>query len=497
VARVIVVGAGFGGLAAAVRLQAAGHDVQLVERRGQLGGRAGQLVVDGFTFDMGPSLITAPWLLDELWAAGNARVADDVELLPLRPAYRIYFADGRAFDYGGSPAEMEAQVRAFAPGDVAGYRRFMAATAKIYGRAFEDLAGQSFHRLSTMLRVAPELLRLNAVQSVYDFVSRYLRDPALRTVFSFHPLFIGGNPFRASAIYAIVPHLEQQGGVWYARGGMHALVQGMHRLFTRLGGQTRLGAAVAEIVVDEPRRRAAGVRLATGEVLPADLVVVNADVATTYLQLIPPRWRRHLSERRVRGFRYSMSCFLLYLGLDRRYAKLRHHTIIMSARYRTLIRDIFDGRGLPPDPSLYLHAPSKTDPSMAPPGGESLYVLAPVPHLGRGVDWTTAAGPFRDRLVGFLEHEFGLTGLAEAIRVERWFTPLDFEGELASYLGAAFSIEPTLWQSAYFRPHNVAADLKDLYFVGAGTHPGAGLPGVLLSARIVADLVGPAPARAA
>lgn len=487
--RIVVVGAGLGGLSAAIRLQAAGQSVTLVEKRAQLGGRAGQLKADGYTFDMGPSIITAPHLLHDVWSSAGARLEDDVELVPLTPYYRIYFADGRHFDYGGSPEQVEAQIRAFDPGAISGYRRFMAATRHIYQRAFEDLASQPFHRLGTFLKLVPELLRLNAAQSVYDFVSRFFRDPQLRTVFSFHPLFIGGNPFRASAIYSIVPYLERKGGVWFARGGMYAVVQAMHALFSRLGGETRLSNGVEEVLVDDATRRATGVRLASGESLAADAVVLNADVATAYMQLVPARYRRRMSDRRLRGYRYAMSCFLLYLGLDRQYPQLLHHTIVMAPRYRGLIRDIFDGRGLPRDMSLYLHAPTRTDPTMAPPGGESLYVLVPVPHLGRGIDWTRAAQPFRDRIVDFLEHDFGMTGLEQAIQTEHRFTPLDFRDDLSSYLGSAFSIEPTLLQSAYFRPHNVSEDVAGLYLVGAGTHPGAGLPGVLLSASITSRLV--------
>lgn len=488
-AQVIVVGAGLGGLAVAIRLQAAGHAVTLVEKRAQVGGRAGQLKAAGYTFDMGPSIITAPHLLHDLWSSARARLEDDVDLVPLAPYYRIAFADGRHFDYGGTPEQVEAQVRAFDPLAVDGYRRFMAATRHIYQRAFEDLAGQPFHKLTTFLKLVPELLRLNAAQSVYSLVSRFFRDPHLRTVFSFHPLFIGGNPFRASAIYSIVPYLERQGGVWFARGGMYTLVQAMHALFERLGGHTRLSTGVAQVLVDETTRRATGVQLDNGESLRAEAVVLNADVATAYMRLVPARYRRIMTDRRVQRYRYSMSCFLLYLGLDRQYPQLLHHTIIMAARYRGLIGDIFDGQGLPPDMSLYLHAPTKTDPTMAPAGGESLYVLVPVPHLGRGIDWNQEAQPFRDRIVRFLEHDFGLTGLQDAIQFEHRFTPLDFQDDLSSFLGSAFSIEPTLTQSAYFRPHNLSEDIDGMYVVGAGTHPGAGLPGVLLSAKITTNLV--------
>jgi phytoene desaturase len=305
---VVVVGAGLGGLAAAIRLQAAGYAVTLIEKRDQLGGRAGQIKAAGYTFDMGPSIITAPHLLHDLWSNAGACLEDDVELVPLAPYYRIYLADGRHFDYGGTPEQVEVQLRAFDPDAVDGYARFMVATRRIYQRAFEDLAGQPFHKLTTFLKLVPELLRLNAAQTVYSFVSRFFRDPHLRTVFSFHPLFIGGNPFRASAIYSIVPHLERQGGVWFAHGGMYTLVEGMHALFERLGGQTRLSAGVEEVLVDDTRHHATGVRLDNGESLRADAVVLNADVASAYMRLVPARYRQKMTDSRMQRYRYSMSC---------------------------------------------------------------------------------------------------------------------------------------------------------------------------------------------
>ncbi len=484
---VVVIGGGFGGLASAIRLQAAGHTVTLVEARERLGGRADQLREGGYTFDMGPSLITAPHLLRDLWSAAGRRLEDDLALVPLSPFYRIYFRDGRFFDYWGTSAGDEAEIAKFDPRDVPGYRRFLADTHSMYERAFLDLADQPFHTLRGFLRVIPELARVGAQRSVYAFASRYFRDPHLRMVFSFHPLFIGGNPFRASAIYSIVPYLERAGGVHFTMGGMYTVVEAMARLFVDLGGEVRCGMPVDEIVVDGGQ--ATGVHLEDGTLLSANAVVANSDVATTYLHLVPTPYRRGLAAARLTRYRYSMSCFLLYLGLNRRYEQLRHHTIVMSDHYRELVHDIFDGRGLPDDMAVYLHAPTKTDPSMAPPGGESLYVLVPVPNLAHGVDWTREAFPFRNRVIRFLEREVGLQGLDASIVVERAFTPLDFESELRSFAGAAFSIEPTLFQSAYLRPHNRSSAINGLYFVGAGTHPGAGIPGVLLSASITSQLV--------
>ncbi|HEV7235832.1 MAG TPA: phytoene desaturase family protein, partial [Ktedonobacteraceae bacterium] len=303
---------------------------------------------------------------------------------------------------------------------------------------------------------------------------------------SFHPLFIGGNPFRASAIYSIVPYLERLGGVHFALGGMYTLVEAMQRLFLSLGGEVRCGIPVEQILLKD--RSATGVRLEDGTEIHTDAVIANSDVASTYLHLFSTTYRPKLFTRPIKRYRYSMSCFMLYLGINRQYEQLRHHTIYMPEHYREQIGDIFDGQGLPADLALYLHTPTRTDPSMAPAGCESLYVLAPVPNLAHGIDWNREAGAFRDKIIHFLEQKCGLEGFAASIVTEHTFTPLDFASELRSHLGAAFSIEPTLLQSAYFRPHNRSSQIDGLYFVGAGTHPGAGIPGVLLSAAITSRL---------
>lgn len=483
----IVIGGGFGGLATAIRLQAAGVQVTLVEARERPGGRAYQLKKAGFTFDMGPTLITAPDLLEDLWKVAGRKMQEDLQLMELSPFYRIVFHDGQYFDYWGKPEQDEAEIARFEPRDVAGYRAFLAATKSLYERAFVDLAAQPFLTLGNFLRVAPELLRFGAQRSVYSYVSRYLQNPYLRMVFSFHPLFIGGNPFRASAIYSIVPYLERLGGVHFAPGGMYTLVEALEKLFCSLGGETRYGTPVQQILVSDHQVR--GVRLENDTTILADAVVANSDVTNTYLHLLPEAERSPLFSRRLKQYHYSMSCFLLYLGLKRQYPQLRHHTIIMPQDYRKLVHEIFDGQGLPADLALYLHAPTRTDPTLAPPGGESLYVLAPVPNLAHGIDWAHAAPDLRDRIIHFLEHQAGLEGLSASIVVEQQFTPLDFASQLRSHLGAAFSIEPTLTQSAYFRPHNRSSSVRGLYIVGAGSHPGAGIPGVLLSAELTSKLV--------
>jgi phytoene desaturase len=483
---IIVIGAGFGGLAAAIRLQAKGLQVTLIEARDQLGGRASQLKAEGFTFDMGPTLITVPHLLEDLWHCAGRNLHEDVTLTSLRPFYRIVFHDRRSFDCWGTIEEDEAEIARFDPRDVTGYRAFLAATKQIYQRAFVDLARHPFLSMSDFLRVMPELVHLRAQHSVYSFVSHYFRNPYIRMVFSFHPLFIGGNPLRASAIYSIVPYLERLGGVHFALGGMYSLIEAMERLLRSLGGEIRSGTPVERILVTQ--KHVSGVRLMDGTSLPTQTIIANSDVATTYLKLLPEEELPNLLRWRLTHYRYSMSCFLLYLGLNRKFPQLHHHTIFMPQQYRQLVQQIFDGQGMPEDLALYLHTPTRTDTRLAPPGGECLYVLAPVPNLAHGVDWPHAAPILREKILHYLEAA-GLTGLRESIVTEHWFTPLDFASQLHSHLGAAFSIEPTLLQSAYFRPHNRSAAIGGLYFVGAGTHPGAGIPGVLLSAELTSRLV--------
>jgi len=480
VARAVVIGAGIGGLAAAIRLAAGGHRVTLVEAQPDLGGRARQLRDGGFTWDMGPTIVTAPHLLDALWRAAGRRLSDDLDLTPLQPFYEIRFRDGRRFAYGG-PGMLD-EIARFDAGDVVGYRRFMADTGAMYRRAFESLGRQPFGQLGTFLGVVPELVRIGGLSSVYAYVSRYFRNEHLRTVFSFHPLFIGGNPFRASAFYAIVPYLESQGGVLFARGGTHALVRAMARLLESLGGQIRAGAPVAEILARDGR--AAGVRTTRGDDLPADIVVSNADPAAT--------WRMLPGRPRFRSYRYSMSCFVLYLGLRGICPELRHHTVLMPRDYSGVVQDVFRGRLREDDLALYVHAPTRTDRSLAPPGCESLYALVPVPNLNGEPDWPAVGDRLREHVLGLLRDELGIADVERRIAVEHRFTPIEFRDQLNSERGAAFSIEPTLLQSAYLRPHNKPALLPGLYLVGAGTHPGAGIPGVLMSAEIAASLIGPA-----
>lgn len=498
--RIIVIGSGFGGLAEAVRLQARGFSVTIFEKREKVGGRAYQLVRDGYTFDMGPSLVTAPAIIRSVFEAAGRRMEDYLDLVPLNPFYRIYFHDGTSLDYTGDPAAMKREMAKFNPADAARYDHFFAATGKIYDAVITGgLGGTAFPTWTSLLKFVPRALALGGLRPVYSMAKKYFRDERHRFIFSFHPLFIGGSPFRAPAIYSMIPYLEREGGVWFARGGMYSLVLAFARLFEELGGTIRTGVEVEEIVVENGA--AVGVR--TGDVVHrADAVVSNGDVPWVYKNLVKPEHRRRWTDAALDRLHISMSCFLLYIGTSRRYPSLLHHTLILSKRYRELVRDIFDRKVLADDFSMYLHVPTRTDPSMAPPGGESMYVLVPVPHLGSGIDWKQAAGPFRDRVLRFLENDFGMTDLRRSIQVLEMFTPDDFEGDLRAFKGNAFSIEPRLTQSAFFRPHNRSEDIRRLYLVGAGTHPGGGVPGVLLSAEatekcVIQDLGMPAPRPAA
>ena len=485
--RAVIIGSGFGGLAAAVRLGARGYRVTVLEKLESPGGRAFVHRQDGFTFDAGPTIVTAPFLFEELWALCGRKLSDDVELRACDPFYRIRFHDGQTFTYSGDTQAMCAEVARFSPGDVDGYRRFMAKSAEICRIGFEQLGHEPFNTIYDMAKVAGQLLRLEGYRSVYGLVSKYLKDERLRTIFSYHPLLIGGNPFRASSIYCLIAHLEKHWGVHYAMGGTGKLVSGLVGLIEGQGGEVRYGAEVDQILVKGGA--ACGVRLSTGERIEAEIVVSNADSAWTYRNLIPTSERRRWTDAHVARQSSSMSLFVWYFGTRRQYDDVGHHTIMMGPRYRELLQDIFVDKRLAEDFSVYLHRPSATDPSVAPPGCDAFYVLAPVPNLDGGQDWAVEAEPYRRKIEKMLEATL-MPGLSQSIATSRITTPIDFRDRLLSYRGAAFGIEPVLLQSAWFRPHNASEDVRNLFLVGAGTHPGAGLPGVLSSARIL-DKVAP------
>ena len=488
----VVIGSGFGGLAAAIRLGARGYRVTVLERLDQPGGRARVHRQDGYTFDAGPTIVTAPFLFEELWRLCGREMQEDVALVPMQPFYRIRFEDGQSFAYSGDRAAMRAEVARFSPEDVAGYERFMAHSEAVCRVGFGQLGHVPFGSLGTMLRIAPDLLRLSGHRSVYDVVTRFIRDERLRTIFSFHPLLIGGNPFRASGIYCLIAHLERQWGVHFAMGGTGRLVDGLAGLIRGQGGTIRCGAEAARIRVEGGA--ATGVVLANGENLPADIVVSNADSAFTYGTLLGGRTRRW-SARRLARASSSMGLFVWYFGTRKKYPEVDHHMILMGPRYRGLLQDIFDRKHLADDFSLYLHRPTATDPLLAPPDCDAFYVLAPVPNLAGGQDWTQLAEPYRKRIARFLEGSV-LPGLSDALVTSRVTTPQDFSEDFLSFRGSGFGLEPVLTQSAWFRPHNRSEDVANLFLVGAGTHPGAGLPGVLSSARVLDSVVPDARVRA-
>ncbi|MEQ8494115.1 MAG: phytoene desaturase [Gammaproteobacteria bacterium] len=482
----VVIGSGFGGLAAAVRLGARGYRVTVLERLPAPGGRASVYREAGYTFDAGPTIITAPFLLEELWQLAGRELAADLDLVALSPFYRIRFDDGETFDYSGDAAVMRAEVARFAPDDVPGYEQFVALSRQIFEVGFGQLGHVPFTRWGDMLRTVPSLVRLRGYRTVYGLVASLLRDERLRTVFSFHPLLVGGNPFSTTAVYALITHLEQRYGVHFARGGTNRLVSGLAGLIDAQGNSLRCNAEVTAIT--RRGRRASGVTLASGEHLAADIVVSNADAAWTYGRLVDAAARRRWTDARLARARYSMSLFVWYFGTRRRYDAVPHHTIVLGPRYRGLLDDIFHHQRLADDFSLYLHRPTASDPSLAPPGCDAFYVLSPVPHLAGGVDWTREAERYRARIAAHLEATL-LPGLSDAVTVSRVTTPRDFEQRYLSPHGAAFGLEPTLMQSAWFRPHNQSEELDNLFLVGAGTHPGAGIPGVLSSARVLDAVV--------
>ena len=486
--KIIVVGSGFGGLAAAARLAARGHQVEIFEKRDKLGGRAYVYDINGFQFDGGPTVITAPFMFDDIFKAAGRRREDYFQMVPVTPFYRIFNHEKQVFNYSNDPASIFAEIDTWSPTDLPGYQRFIQSTKAIFEKGFLELADKPFLHLADMLKIAPDLARLQSHKSVYSYVSQFVQNDFLRQVFSFHPLLVGGNPFDTTSIYTLIHYLEREWGVHYALGGTGAIVRALGQLITELGGIINVNSGVKEILVEG--RKVKGVRLEDGSLHTADAVISNADVAFTYRSLIPAQYRKTMTNRRLEKMRYSMSLFVIYFGTRRRYtdSALAHHNIILSNRYKPLLNDIFNAKTLADDFSLYLHMPTITDSSIAPAGCESFYVLSPVPNQASGIGWTRMAKPYRDRIMQFLEDQY-LPGLQSNIIAEHAIDPLHFETTLNSFRGSAFSFQPTLTQSAWFRPHNQSEDFDNLFFVGAGTHPGAGLPGVLSSAKIAEDLI--------
>ena len=484
-ARAIVIGAGFGGIAAALRLRAKGYAVTLLERGGKLGGRAQVFERQGFRHDAGPTVITAPFLFDELFALFGKKRADYVTFVPLSPWYRFYFQDGTTFDYGGTVEDTLTEIRKIEPKDADGYMRMVEHSRKLYDKGFTELAGQPFHKLSTMTKQIPALGRLRADRSVWDLVCKFLSHPKLREAFSIQPLLVGGSPFDTTSIYGLIHYLERRWGVFFTMGSTGALVEGLGKLMTEEGVEVRFDATVDRIELDG--RRATGVRLASGEIIKAGIVVSNADPMHMYREMLPEK-ALSAATKMKRKSKLSMGLYVLYFGTTRQYPDVAHHTIWMGPRYKALLDDIFHKKILPDDFSLYVHRPTATDPSFAPPGCDSFYVLCPVPNTQGKIDWAIEGPKLRARIISELERTM-LPGLSEAITADFDMTPEDFETRYLSFGGAGFSIAPYFTQSAWFRFHNKSESIDGLYLVGAGTHPGAGLPGVVCSAKVIDKLI--------
>lgn len=485
--KAIVIGAGFGGLALAIRLQSAGVETSIVEARDKPGGRAYVWQKDGFTFDAGPTVITDPDCLDQLWRLSDHDMRDDVTLLPVSPFYRLHWPDGTSFDYVGEDAQLRAEIAKLEPMDVAGYQRFLDYSAGVYAEGYEKLGHVAFLDFKSMLSAAPSLLQYQAWRSVYDVVSGYIRNEKLREAFSFHTLLVGGNPMTTSAIYALIHKLEKDGGVWFAQGGTNALIRGMVTHFERLGGTLYLDDPVTSI--ETVGDRATGVITRSGLRLEADAVASNADLMHSYRDLLADHKQGRRRADALARKRWSPSLYLVHFGIEGTWPGIPHHMILFGPRYEGLLTDLYEHGVLSEDFSLYLHHPTVTDPSLAPPGHSTFYALAPVPHMGKlPIDWAQVGPIMEERILAEIERRF-IPDIKSRIKVKFSYAPTDFAQDLNAHLGSAFSLEPLLTQSAYFRQHNRDDIISNLYFVGAGTHPGAGIPGVVGSARATATLM--------
>ena len=486
-----VIGAGFGGLALAIRLQSAGIATTLIEARDKPGGRAYQWErptdAGVFTFDAGPTVITDPNCLAELWKLSGRDIAEDVELLPVSPFYRLMWPDGTVFDYSNDDVALARQIGALNPEDIAGYRRFLDYSGEVYREGYEKLGHVAFLDFGSMIKAAPRLVKSQAWRSVYSMVSSFVKDEHLRQALSFHTLLVGGNPMTTSAIYALIHKLEKDGGVWFPKGGTHALVRAMVAQFERLGGVVRLGDAVERI--DTLGDLATGVTTASGWHGDFDAVASNADVVHSYKALLSGSKRGERATKALEKKRFSPSLFVVHFGIKGTFPGIPHHSILFGPRYKALLTDIYEHGVLAKDFSLYLHHPTVSDPTLAPEGCSSFYVLAPVPHLGKlPIDWAEIGPVYANRILDHLEATL-IPGLRERLVTSFHYTPQDFAQDLNAHLGSAFSLEPLLTQSAFFRVHNRDDAIPNLYFVGAGTHPGAGIPGVVGSAKATAALM--------
>ena len=488
--QVIVLGGGFGGMAAALRARAKGHTVTLVDRCPRLGGRAQVFERDGFKHDAGPTVLTAPFLFDELFGLFNKSIKDYVTLVPLKPWYRFEFSDGNHFDYGGTLEDTLAEIKRINPDDVEGYQQLLAHSRKMYNIGFTKLSDRPFDSITFMLAQIPHLTKLRAWQTVWQMVCRFLKSDHLRQAFSIQPLLVGGNPFDTTSIYGLIHFLEQAHGVHFAMGGTGALVDAFEKLMVEEGIEIRLNTTVISLSNQAGRIQNVNIETADGhqETLPADWVISNVDHVHLYNKLLPEESVKWSARIKANRWKKSMGLFVLFFGTTRQYTDVAHHTIWMGPRYRELLNDIFNRKILADDFSIYLHRPTATDASFAPPNCDSFYALVPVPNLQGNVDWNKSGPDLAERVIDALD-KTTLPGLRQTIVSQFYMTPVDFEDRYLSPDGAGFSVSPLFSQSAWFRFHNRGEGPANLFLVGAGTHPGAGLPGVLSSAKVVDRLL--------
>ncbi len=482
-----VVGAGFGGMALAMRLQSAGIATTVVEARDKPGGRAYFWEKDGFTFDAGPTVITDPPCLEELWQLTGHDISEDVELMKVMPFYRLNWPDGTNFDYSNDEAELNAEIAKLDPDDVVGYARFLEYSAGVHEEGYLKLGHKPFLDFKSMLKAAPALVKKQAWRSVYSMVSSYVKNEKLREALSFHSLLVGGNPMNTSAIYALIHKLEKDGGVWWARGGTNRLIAGMIRHFERLGGTMRVGDGVKQ--VHTLGNRATEVETESGWKQRFDAVASNADIMHSYRDLLSGSPRGPKAAKALSRKSFSPSLFVVHFGLEGAWPGIPHHMILFGPRYKGLLDDIYKNGVLPQDFSIYLHHPTVTDPSMAPKGKSTFYALVPVAHMGKmPIDWDVEGPKLEKAILDEVGRRL-IPDIHDRIVTKFSYAPKDFSQDLNAHLGSAFSLEPVLWQSAYLRGHNRDDVIDNFYLVGAGTHPGAGIPGVVGSAKATAGLM--------
>ena len=489
--RAVVIGAGFGGLSSAMRLGAKGYRVTVIDKLDCVGGRGSQITMEGHRFDLGPTIVTLPAVFRDLWAATGRDFDADVDLRALDPFYEIRFDDGSHLAACSDTKRMKAEIERLNPADLSGYAAFLKDSERRYEFGWNELGRKPMAKIWHLIRVLHKFGWLRADRSVYSHVAKRFRDERLRMAFSFHPLFIGGDPFHVTSMYTLVSHLEKEFGVHYAMGGTVAIAKAMAGVIEEQGGSILLETCADRILVEG--RRARGVKTTDGRVLPADVVVSNADPAYTYKHLLKGVKRRRWTDGHLDSRRWSMGLFVWYFGTRgtrQKWADVGHHTILNGPRYKGLVKDIFIRGKLADDMSLYVHRPSVTDPTAAPDGGDTFYALSPVPHLGfeDAPDWEAIKESYRQKVAKVLNARL-IPGFEEHLSASMIFTPEDFRERYLSPYGSGFSIEPRILQSAWFRPHNVSEELDGLYIAGAGTHPGAGLPGVVASGEVVASLV--------